>query len=278
MRRQQIANLAAILLGAVVAGIGINSFNIANRLAEGGVTGVSILLKLSFGLDPGLVTLIINVPLLIFSWRVLGGRSLGLTIFGTLCFSVALSAFGWLRYPVDDPLVAALLAGCTSGAGFGIVFRFGGTTGGIDIVARVLRKYRGWRIGRTIFIGDLAVIAASLIFLDIKQGVYTLVALFVGTRIVDLVLEAGYSMRAALIISERHQEIASAIMAELERGVTFLEGSGAYTGKPAKVLYVVVNRAEVVRLRNLVLVIDRKAFFSIFDAGEVIGKGFGALQ
>ncbi len=276
MKRLQIPNLAAIALGAFIAGFGINAFNIANRLAEGGVTGATILLKLSLGWDPGLVTLVINLPLLLLSWRLLGGRALALTIYGTLCFSAALSAFGWARFPVEDPLIAALLAGCVAGAGFGVVLRFGGTTGGVDILARILRKYRGWRMGRIIFVSDLMVIGASLVFLDLRQAVYTLVALFVGARIIDLVLDAGYSMRSAIIISEQHEKIASGIMTELDRGVTMLEGRGAFTGKPGKVLYAVVSRAEAVRLRNLVLTADPQAFFSIFDAGEVIGEGFGA--
>jgi len=278
MKLIKLPDMAAIAAGAFIAGIGINAFNIANRLAEGGVAGAAIILKLSMGWDPGLVTFLVNLPLLALSWRLLGRQPLLFTLWGTFCFSAALSAFGWLRYPVEDPLVAALLAGCVAGTGYGIVFRFGGTTGGVDIIARILRKYRGWRIGRIIFAGDILVIGASLLFLDTKQAVYTLVALFVGARIVDLVLQAGYSMRAAIIISEQHEKIAASIMAELERGVTLLESRGAYTGKPGKALYVVVNAAEAVRLRNLVLSFDRDAFFSIFDAGQVIGKGFGISQ
>jgi uncharacterized membrane-anchored protein YitT (DUF2179 family) len=278
MKKFKLANFAAIALGALIAGLGLNAFNIANRLAEGGVTGASILLKLSLGWDPGLVTLLVNLPLLALSWHILGGQALILTVFGTLCFSAALSAFSWVRYPIDDPLVAALLAGCVAGTGFGIVFRFGGTTGGVDIIARLMRRYRGWRIGRIIFVSDVLVIGASLIFLDTRQAVYTLVALFVGARIIDLLQEAGYSTRAAIIISDQHEQIASGIMAELDRGVTLLEGSGAFTGKPSRILYVVVNGSEAVRLRNLVLSSDQRAFFSIFDAGEVTGQGFSANQ
>lgn len=278
MKQFKYADLAAVAFGAVLAGAGINAFNIANRLAEGGVTGVSILLKLAFGWDPGLITLLINLPLLALGWRIFGGRALVMTIFGTLCLSAALTGFGRVRYPVDDHLVAALLAGCTVGTGLGIVFRFGGTTGGVDIIARILRKYRGWRMGRTIFAADILVVGASLIYLDTRQAVYTLVAVFVGARVIDLVQEAGYSMRAAVIISDEYEQIAARVMEELDRGVTLLEGSGAYTGKPRRVLYVVVNRAEAVRLKSLVLSSDRRAFFSIFDAGEVTGEGFVASK
>ncbi len=276
MKQSKLADYIAIAFGAALTGLGLNAFNIANRLAEGGIAGVSILLKLSLGWDPGLVTFLANLPLMALGWRIFGGQALAMTVFGTVCLSAALSAFGWVRYPVDDPLVAALLAGCTVGSGLGIVFRFGGTTGGVDILARILRKYWGWRIGRIIFIADIAVVGASLIYLDVKQAVYTLIAVFVGAQVIDLVQEAGYSMRAATIISDEHEQIAARIMMELERGVTYLEGSGAYSGKPRRVLYVVLSRAEVVRLKKLVLSSDPRAFFSIFDAGEVIGEGFRA--
>jgi uncharacterized membrane-anchored protein YitT (DUF2179 family) len=278
MKQSRIADYAAVAFGAALVGLGINAFNIANRLAEGGIAGVSILLKLSLGWDPGLVTFLANLPLMALGWHIFGRQALALTIFGTACLSAALSGFGWVRYPVDDPLVAALLAGCAVGSGLGIVFRFGGTTGGVDILARILRKYRGWRIGRIIFIADIVVVGASLIYLDVKQAVYTLVAIFVGAQIIDLVQEAGYSMRAATIISDEYQKIAARIMTELERGVTFLEGSGAYSGKPRRVLYVILSRAEAVRLKKLVLSSDPRAFFSISDAGEVTGEGFRASQ
>jgi uncharacterized membrane-anchored protein YitT (DUF2179 family) len=278
MKQFKFVDFAAVALGAGLAGLGINAFNIANQLAEGGVTGISILLKLAFGWDPGLVTLVVNVPLLVLGWWIFGGRALVMTIFGTLCLSAALTGFGRVRYPVEDHFVAALLAGCAVGAGLGIVFRFGGTTGGVDIIARILRRYRGWRMGRTIFAADLLVVGASLLYLDTRQAVYTLVAVFVGARVIDLVQEAGYSMRAALIISDEYEQISARVMEELERGVTLLEGSGAYTGKPRPVLYVVVNRAEAVRLKNLVLSSDRRAFFSIFDAGEVTGEGFARAK
>jgi uncharacterized membrane-anchored protein YitT (DUF2179 family) len=278
MKQSKIADYAAVAFGAALAGLGINAFNIANRLAEGGIAGISILLKLSIGWDPGLITLLANVPLIALGWRIFGAQALALTIFGTLCLSASLSGFGWVRYPVDDPLVAALLAGCAVGSGLGIVFRFGGTTGGVDILARILRKYQGWRIGRTIFIADILVVGASLIYLDIKQAIYTLVAVFVGSQVIDLVQEAGYSMRAAMIISDQYQQIATRIMTELDRGVTYLEGGGAYSEKPRRVLYVILSRAEAVRLKKLVLSSDPRAFFSIFDAGEVTGEGFRASR
>jgi uncharacterized membrane-anchored protein YitT (DUF2179 family) len=270
----KIVELVAITLGTAVMALGINAFNIANNLAEGGVTGIAILLKLSMGWDPGLTSMIINLPLLVLGWRVLGVRSLVYTIWGTVCLSLFLWLGGRFRFPLDDLLLAALAAGVAVGAGLGIVFRFGGTTGGVDIIARVLQKRFGWRVGRTMFFADVCVIGASLVFLRLEQAMYTVVAVFVGTRIIDLVQDAAYSARAMTIVSDRADEIASRIMEDLGRGVTRLHGQGAYTGTERTVLLAVVGRSELTRAKRLVLAVDPAAFISIGVASEVLGEGF----
>jgi uncharacterized membrane-anchored protein YitT (DUF2179 family) len=274
MRRVKILELLAIAVGTAIMGFGINAFNIANNLAEGGVTGIAILLKLAMGWDPGLTSMIVNLPLLVLGWRVLGLRSLVYTIWGTICLSLFLWLGGRFRFPLEDLLLAALAAGVAVGAGLGIVFRFGGTTGGVDIVARVLQKRFGWKVGRTMFIADICVIGASLVFLRLEQAMYTVVAVFVGTRIIDLVLDAAYSARAMTVVSERADEIARRIMADLGRGVTRLRGEGAFTRAERTVLLAVVGRAELARAKGLVLEVDPAAFISIGVATEVLGEGF----
>jgi uncharacterized membrane-anchored protein YitT (DUF2179 family) len=274
MRRVKIVELVAITMGTAVMALGINAFNIANNLAEGGVTGVAILLKLSMDWDPGLTSMIVNLPLLVLGWRVLGVRSLVYTIWGTACLSLFLWLGGRFRFPLDDLLLAALAAGVAVGAGLGIVFRFGGTTGGVDIIARVLQKRFGWKVGRTMFFADVCVIGASLLFLRLEQAMYTVVAVFVGTRIIDLVQDAAYSARAMTIVSGRADEIARRIMEDLGRGVTRLRGQGAYTGTERTVLLAVVGRSELTRAKRLVLAADPAAFISIGVASEVLGEGF----
>jgi len=274
MRRLKLINLAAILFGSAVMGFGINFFNIANNLAEGGVTGIAILLKLSFNLDPGLTSLLINIPLLLLGWKVLGRITLIYTIFGTLCVSFFLWLFGQYRLPLDDLLLAALFAGAFVGVGLGIIFRFGGTTGGVDIIARICHKYFGWRIGRTILVADMLVIAVSLIHLTVQQAMYTVVAVFVGARVIDVVQETAYSARAVFIISDKEPEIAKRIMKHMNRGVTVLKGRGGYTDREKAVLYTVVSRFEIVKLKNLVQRIDPAAFISVQQANEVMGEGF----
>ncbi len=274
MRRLKITNFAAILLGSAIMGFGINYFNIANNLAEGGVTGIAILLKLSFDLDPGLTSLLINIPLLLLGWKVLGRTTLVYTVYGTLCVSFFLWLFGRYRLPLDDILLASLFAGAFVGIGLGIIFRFGGTTGGVDIIARICHKYFGWRIGRTILMADMLVIAVSLIHLTVQQAMYTVVAVFVGARVIDVVQDAAYSARAVFIISDQEPEIAKRIMAHMNRGVTVLKGTGGYTDRDKAVIYTVVSRYEIVKLKNLIQRIDPTAFISVQQANEVMGEGF----
>jgi len=274
MKDLRITNFVAIALGAALMGVGINAFNIANRLAEGGVAGVAVLLKLGLGLDPGLMVLVINLPLFLVGWRDLGRRSLVYTVFGTVCLAVSLTAFGGLRLVLDDLLLAALFAGATVGVGLGVVFRFGGTTGGVDIVARIAQKHLGWPIGRTMLALDMVVIALSLVYLSVPRAMYTVVAIFVTTRVIDFVQEAAYAARAVTIVSDRAIEVAERVLGQMSRGVTTLQGSGGFSGDPKQVLYVVVSRGEVARLKRLIHDVDPAAFVAVGVVHEVLGVGF----
>lgn len=274
MKGLRITNFVAIAGGAALAGAGINAFNIANRLAEGGVAGVAVLLKLGMGLDPGLMVLLINLPLFLLGWRELGRRSLIYTVFGTVCLAVALTAFGGLRLVLDDLLLAALFAGATVGVGLGVVFRFGGTTGGVDIIARIAQKHLGWPIGRTMLAMDMGVIAFSLAYLSLPQAMYTVVAIFVATRVIDFVQEAAYAARGVTIVSDRAGDIAQRILGQMHRGVTLLQGSGGYSGEPKQVIYAVVSRGELARLKRLIHDVDPEAFVAVGAVHEVLGVGF----
>lgn len=270
----RLTSLLAIAGGAALTGAGINAFNIANGLAEGGVAGVAVLLKLSLGLDPGLMVLLINLPLFLLGWRELGRRSLLYTIFGTLCLAGSLTAFGGLRLPLEDPLLAALFAGASVGAGLGVVFRFGGTTGGVDILARIAGKHLGWAMGRTLLLVDVLVVALSMVYLSLAHAMYTVVAIFVASRVIDFVQEAAYAARGVTIVSDRAEEIAERILEQMDRGVTLLQGSGGFSGAPKQVIYAVVARGELVRLKRLIQDVDPGAFVVVGVVHEVLGEGF----
>jgi uncharacterized membrane-anchored protein YitT (DUF2179 family) len=272
--KQHMRNIIIIIIGSGIMGFGVNYFNIANRLAEGGVTGITILLKYIFDWDPGITNFLINIPLLAIGWKVLGRTTLVYTIVGTIALSFFLSVFSPFRYPMEDTLLAALYAGVTVGLGLGLVFWAGGTTGGVDIIARLGQKYKGWSIGRTIFAFDFFIILFSLVYLRLELAMYTLVAVYVSARVIDFVQEGAYSGKAVMIISDLNREISRKIASEIGRGTTLLQAQGGYTELNREVLYCVVGRNQLVRIKNLIHEMDPHAFVIVNDVHEVYGEGF----
>lgn len=275
----KITNILFIMLGAAIFSFGIVHFNIENNLAEGGFTGITLLLYFLFKIDPSISNLALNFPLFFVGWKLLGRNSFVYTIIGTLGVSI----FLWLfqRYqpfsiPLrDDLTLAALFAGVFIGIGLGIIFRYGGTTGGVDIIARLVHKYIGWSMGKTMFLFDAMVILTSLIFyLSYKEAMYTLVAVFVGAKVIDFMQEGAYAARGATIISEKNDAIADLIMKDMERGVTVLKGIGRFTGQERNILYCVVGRNEIVRLKSIIISVDPHAFVAVSDVHDVLGEGF----
>lgn len=271
-------NIFFIVLGSAFYSFGFVHFNIQNELGEGGFAGITLILYFLWNWDPALMNLLLNIPLFFIGWKLLGRKVLYYTIIGTVAVSVFLKIF--LIYEVqiplrDDLFLAALFAGVFVGAGLGIIFRYGGTTGGVDIIARLVQKYIGWSMGKTMFLFDAFVILLSwLTFLDYRSMMYTLVAVFVGARVIDFVQEGAYSGRGALIISNSQEEIASRIAAEMDRGITILRGYGHFTKEEREVLYCVVARNELVRLKMIVNSVDPHAFVSLIEVHDVMGEGF----
>nr|WP_263328516.1 YitT family protein [Neobacillus sp. Marseille-Q6967] len=274
----KLKNVLFILIGTAIMSFGLVNFNMQNKLAEGGFTGITLLLYFLWKWDPSYTNLILNIPVFFIGWKLLGRKAFVYTLIGT----VGLSVFLWIfqRYPInmpldDDLLLAALFAGVFLGVGLGIIFRYGGTTGGVDIIARLVQKYAGWGMGKTMFLFDICVIAASMLtYLNYKQAMYTLVAVFIGARVIDFIQEGAYSARGAMIVSEKNQEISQKIMDEMERGVTVLRGYGSFTKTEREVLYCVVARYEIVRLKNLITGVDPHAFISVSVVHDVHGEGF----
>lgn len=268
-------NICMIILGSAIVSFGLNYFNMANQLVEGGFTGITLLLKYLFHFEPALINLILNIPLFFIGYKALGKNTFYYTILGTVSVSLFLWIFRDFRLSLDDDLLlAALYAGVTAGIGYGIVFRYGGTTGGVDIIARLCQKYFGWSIGKTLFAFDIFVITISLIYLDHKIAMYTIIAVFTGARVIDFVLEGAYAAKAAIIVSDEAPAIAEKIMKEMDRGATILKGRGGYTASQKEVLYCVVARNEIIRLKNIVKSIDPYAFITVHDVHDVLGEGF----
>ncbi|MDQ0213678.1 uncharacterized membrane-anchored protein YitT (DUF2179 family) [Oikeobacillus pervagus] len=274
----KIKNILFILFGSAILGFGLVHFNIQNNLAEGGFTGITLMLYSIFNIDPSYTNLILNIPVFFIGWKLLGKNAFLYTLIGTVGVSIFLWVFQryQLHIPLhDDLFLAALFAGVFIGIGLGTIFRFGGTTGGVDIIARLVHKYWNVGMGKTMFMFDFLVIVASLLtYIDYREAMYTLVAVFVGARVIDFMQEGAYSARGAMIISEKHEDIAKKILQEMDRGVTILKGYGSFTKQKRDVLYCVVAKNEIVRLKAIVDSVDPHAFVSVTIVHDVLGEGF----
>lgn len=257
---------------------GLVYFNMENNLSDGGFTGITLILYFIFNFDPAITNILLNVPLFFIGWKILGKNSFLYTIIGTVSLSLFLYLFQRVTIvsiPLhDDMTLVALFAGVFIGVGLGIVFKYGGTTGGVDIIARLGFKYVGWSMGKTMFIFDAVVITCSLIYLNYREAMYTLVAVFIAAKVIDFMQQGAYSGKAAFIISEKSSEIADYILKQMNRGATVLKGRGSFSGSEREILYCVVGRNELIRLKTLIEQIDPHAFVTVNDVQDVIGEGF----
>lgn len=271
-----------ILLGTAIYAFGLLYFIIPNKLMEGGLTGVTILLNYAFGISPSISNFVLNVPLFILGWKILGGRQIIYTGVGISSLTFFLWLFERLietRWIVPfstehDYILVALYAGVTLGAGLGIVFRFGGTTGGSDIIARILGRKYGWSMGQVILMVDVIIIGLSLIYIKKENILYTLVAVYIASKVIDFIQEGAYAAKAFTIISDYAPEIADVITKDMERGVTLIPAIGAYSKQAKHMAYCVVSRQEIRRLTGIAKSIDPRAFIIISEVHDVHGEGF----
>ncbi|MBZ6002867.1 YitT family protein [Leuconostoc gelidum subsp. aenigmaticum] len=281
LARISIKDIIMITIGTGFYGWSLININITNQLAEGGLSGITLILLALFNWNPAYTNLILNIPLLIIGYRVLGRRSLIYTIWGIISLSFWL--YVWQKFPMPpalhhDMLIAGLLAGIMSGIGLGIVFRFGGTSGGTDVIARIMEQKLGIQIGRTMFALDAVVLLMSLIYIDVIHMMYTLIASFVFAQVVGLTQQGAYTARSFMIFTDYPEEISHAIMHELERGTSLLKSEGGYSHREQRVVYAVVDPSEVSTVQHIIQEIDPKAFVSIFTAQEQLGEGFSYLR
>lgn len=278
MKKIKIREIVGILIGSAIFSFGFVHFNMLNKLGEGGFSGIALIFYFMFNIDPAITNIVLNIPIFILGWRLLGRKEFLYSIFGIISVSIFLRIFQHYQFVLDlhdDLLLASLFAGVFVGGGLGIIFRCGGTTGGVDIIARLANKYVGWSMGKTMFLFDSMVIVASwLTYLNSITMMYTLVAVFVGAKVIDMVQEGAYSARGAFIISNKPEEIAKTITEKMERGVTVFHAYGYYTKQPKDVLYCIVGRNEIVQLKSIIRELDPNAFVSIIDVKDVTGEGF----
>ena len=265
-----------IMAGCLVAASSINLFVVPSSLLTGGVTGIAIIFYFLVGLPIGLQTLAYNVPLLIASYKLLGKKYTIDVVIGTLMFSFALDATKFLSgmLTVDDLMLASIYGGIFNGIGYGIVFRMNGSTGGFDILGAIFKKYYSMDIGSVIFgFNCLIVVVAGALF-SVNSAMFTLICMYVTSQMTNKIIDGFNQRKAILIISDKAKDIADGIIADIGRGVTFLNGEGAYTGDPKKIVMVVVSMTQIAKIKIVVNTVDKNAFMMILPASEVQGRGF----
>jgi uncharacterized membrane-anchored protein YitT (DUF2179 family) len=265
-----------LTVGAVLAALAVDLFMVPNDVVTGGITGAAMLLRSFFGTPVGLVTLVANIPLLILGIRALGGFVFGVrTLYATVAMSLAIDLLApYVRPVTSDPLLYTLYGGLLDGLGVGLVFRARGTTGGIDIIARWVERRYGVQPGRSMLAMNLLVFAAAFGAYGPEKVLYALLVSFVGSLALDYTLGAGTGGRQALIVTTQPDAITQALLHDLGRGVTVLEGYGGYTGTSRAVLLCVVARSEISFLKQIVGSADPSAFVVVGEASEVLGEGF----
>ncbi len=265
-----------ITLGSLITAISINMLLVPNKIAPGGVSGAATVLYYLFQFPVGTTMLVLNIPLFILGIRYLGGTFGVKTLFSTVILSVIIDLTTFLPVITEDPLLASLYGGAIMGAGLGLVFRSGATTGGTDLAAKIVHKFVPFlSLGQILlFIDFVVIVFAAAVFKNYDLALYAIVTLFVASKLIDGILEGVNFAKAVFIISTKAEHIAEKVLKDLDRGVTGLNGTGMYTGENKTVLMCVLARREIPVLKSIVKEIDKDAFVILTDVREVLGEGF----
>ena len=274
---EMLQKIGKTLIGCIIFSLGFNMFLEPNGLNAGGVSGLSmVFVNLAQFSSVGVVTAVLNLPLFILAGMKVGKKFFFGSLFGMLLSSTLIDLLAFLPTPNVEPLIASVYGGAICGLGIGIVFSAGASTGGSDIIVRLLKlKWRNVPIGTINICFDFIVAALTgIVFQDIRSTLYSGIAIFLAGRVVDAVVYRFDYSKVALVISKEHDAIAKAIVEKLDRGATFLHGEGTYSRQDTKVVLTAVKRQQLSELKELVVEIDPDAFIIVQEAHQVLGDGF----
>ena len=270
-----LTSILMVTIGSFIFSFTINAVVIPNQFGSGGVTGITLLLYYILGINPGTSNLVINIVLLLIGYQFLERRTMFYTIYAVILMSVFLDITrGMYQFIPHNSLLAAIGGGVVGGAALGLVMLGNGTTAGTDIIAMMMKKYLGWNVSVSLLLLDIFVVSPLSIISDLEKVVITLIYLFTASRMINLVLEGFNSKKSFMIISKKYEEIGSQIQEKIGRGTTILDGHGFYSREERKVLFVAVNRLQVMTLQRIIHDVDPKAFIIITEVTHVIGEGF----
>lgn len=273
--KKVLIRLAGIATGASLIAISINAFIIPYGLLSGGISGLALMTNYLTGFPVYLGIFLLNLPVFIWGLKELNHQFIIYSAAGTIVL-IAVLPLSRPYIPVYelDLFLASLFSGLVTGLGSGIVLKYGASTGGTDIISMIAKKKKNISVGATSFYCNIAVLVPSLYFFDLKVAMYTAISMWVGGKVIDAVIEGFNHNKSVMIISDKSSEIADQIMIEMRRGVTYLEGLGAYSGQPKLVISCVVSHYEIPKLNEIVHSIDKKAFIYVTETVEVKGRGF----
>lgn len=278
---EEIFKILRIIIGATIYAMGIQWFFLPVAMVSGGVTGISMIINLLTDLPVGAGIIIMNIPIFIIALKKYGFRFMLSSLLGMIASSVAIDLLSLVPISITtDPFLAAIFGGIITGLGIGIVYSANATSGGIDVIAKLFReRYPYVNIGTFILLLDaVVVIAYALIFCRYDNAMYTVVAVFLSAKVIDTVLYGTSQSKLCHIISEHSDEIKTAIVGKLHRGVTMLKGVGAYSEQDKQILLCVVKRQQIVEIKKIIKSIDQTAFVIVTDTRDVFGKGFGDIN
>ncbi|MEQ2561667.1 YitT family protein [Ventrimonas sp. CLA-AP-H27] len=273
--RSPVRDYILILIGASIMGFAIKNIYDPIGLVTGGASGVAIILKKQFGVPLWLTNTAINIPLFAAAAKLKGWSFIKRTLLATVTLSVSLYVIPEMPFLMDDLFLTALFGGLITGAGAGIVFACQATTGGTDMLAAIIRRWLPhYTLAQILQVLDAAIVLIGAGIFGVTYALYALIAIYAVSKVSDGIIEGMKYSKVAYIISDKSEEIAAAILKELERGVTALDARGMYSGNRKNVLFCVVSRKEIAQLKELVVGHDAQAFVIVSDAREVLGEGF----
>ena len=276
LTKKNLLNLAGIIIGSFIYAAGVALFLDPNNLAPGGLIGIAVILNRLVSIDTGTLYFILNIPIVILGWWKFGGKFIASTFFAILINSAMTNALAEFPPVTTEPLLAALAGSILVGVGIGIVFQCGATTGGTDIIVKVLRtKYKHLKTGFLFLMTDIVIVSISgLVFKDFNIVLYAFIAVTVSGKAMDYMLYGSDEAKLIYIISNESEKIAARILEEMEIGATYLTGQGAYTGTEKRVIMCVVQKKRAPELEEIVKHEDKDAFMIVSSANEIYGEGY----
>jgi len=260
-----------LFIGSILTAIGLEIFLIPNNIIDGGVIGISIMLSYLSNYPLGMFIFFLNIPFLVLGYRHIGKTFVLSTLFSISSLSVWVSILHPIPGLTEDLMLAAVFGGIIVGIGVGLIIRYGGSLDGTEIIAIILDKRTGFSVGEIVMFFNLFILSSAGLIFGWDKAMYSLIAYFIAFKMIDITIEGLEETKAAMIISEKSELIAEKVMARLGRGVTFLNGRGGYSGEERAVLYLVVTRLEIAKLKNIIDEIDDSAFVTISEVHEVMG-------